>query len=270
MKIIIIDDEMPSINVFLSNIVDEHDIELSAFMHNPLSAIEAVKTKEVAAAFLDINMPVINGVVLAEKLIAVAPDIKIVFISGYSQNESQIKERLGSSLLGFCYKPYSPDQLYEYIQMIKIIDNENRVIKIKTFGGFDIFDGERLIKFASTKAKELLALCVDKEGLSVGMGSAIAYLWGDKSPELGKRLYRDAVFRLRKTLTANNLAHLIDVSRAKISINKLPTLQCDVWNFLVDESDIIFGGSYMPDYEWSMETQYQLENILERRTELPN
>ena len=105
MKLIIVDDEIAALNNFLGKIVDNTAVEYTMFNSDPLLAVEYVRKNKADAAFLDVRMDAVNGVDLAEKLLAECPGIKIVFISGYEQDEASIKDRLGDALLGFCYKP---------------------------------------------------------------------------------------------------------------------------------------------------------------------
>jgi hypothetical protein len=46
-------------------------------------------------------------------------------------------------------------------------------ITLRTFGRFDVFLDGKLVNFTSAKAKELLALCVDRNGGDVTMEEAI-------------------------------------------------------------------------------------------------
>ena len=54
---------------------------------------------------------------------------------------------------------------------------EGKRIVIRTFGYFDIFVDGETIPFSCKKAKELLALLVDRRGGFVTTGDAISYLW---------------------------------------------------------------------------------------------
>ena len=80
MKIIAVDDEMEALSNFLLQIINDKQIEYKFFLENPLDAIDYCEENAVDAAFLDIRMPIINGVDLAEKLIKINPNIKIIFI----------------------------------------------------------------------------------------------------------------------------------------------------------------------------------------------
>lgn len=94
MNIIVVDDEVASLGAFLYNVVNENELNYKMFQSNPQKCLNYVKNNPVSAAFLDINMPEINGVELAEKLVELEPK-KIIFISGYSHNEVDIKAAKG-------------------------------------------------------------------------------------------------------------------------------------------------------------------------------
>lgn len=59
---------------------------------------------------------------------------------------------------------------------------EGQNIFIKTFGGFDVFVDGKQVHFSSEKAKEMLAVLVDKRGSSVSL-SQMAWLLYEQSPE---------------------------------------------------------------------------------------
>lgn len=264
MNIIVVDDEFSALNVFLSNIVDSPDINFTMFHKNPCGAVEYVKKNSVDAAFLDINIEEINGIELAKNIIAVNNKIKIVFISGFAQNETKIKNELGDNLIGFCPKPYSKSLLDEFFRTIKQRISSVKEIYFKTFGGFDMLLDDAVVPFRSTKSKELLALLVHKSGLMLTMDAVISYLWSEKSVELAKRLYRDAVYRLRLVLNENGL-NFVTFGRGCITLEKIENIHCDMWDFIFNEDDLNYNYEYLPNYDWSIEMQSKLDLILEKR-----
>ena len=54
-------------------------------------------------------------------------------------------------------------------------DTENVNIFIKTFDGFDVYVNGKMLYFPSSKAKEMLAIMVEKRGSSVSL-SQMTYL----------------------------------------------------------------------------------------------
>ncbi len=263
MRIIVIDDEIAALNTFLPEVLDSPELDCKMFMREPEKALAFCERNTVDAAFLDINMPSANGVDLAEKLIKINKNIKIIFISGYTQDESAISKRIGANLTGFCYKPYSGEIVQRYIDEVRDSLSEQRTVFIRTFGSFDVFLNGKPLVISSRKSKELLALLTDKCGSFVTMGEVIAALWPDKPLDFAKRLYRDAVCRLRLTLTDYKLPSLVSFFRAKTALNT-DNVRCDLWDFYKDET-ALFGGDYMPHYDWSVETQSLLEKISEKR-----
>lgn len=257
MKIIFIDDEIASLHTFIFNIVDNADIECQMFVKDYELAKEYVKNNEVDAAFIDVKLPKISGIELAKELLEIKPKLKIAFITGFIQKEEEILSIIPKdNLLGILYKPYNKELLEEYFNKIrKLINKENKVF-LHTFGSFDLFINEKAVYFSSSKAKELLALLVDANGSYVYMDRSIEYLWGEKDINLGKRLYRDAVFRLRQTLKNNGVESLVRFERGCAVINK-NNVSCDLWEFLEGKRE--YNGSYLDQYGWSIITELRLE-----------
>lgn len=263
MRIIVVDDENDALTNFLVSVVDDGRLEYKMFKNDPLTALEYVKRNPADAAFLDINMPGINGVELAERLIKVNAKIRVVFISGYTQDEKAIRNRLGENLYGFCYKPYSKDQLFAYIKKIADAIGDGRQINIMTFGAFDIFIDNRPITFSAAKSKELLALLTHKNGAFLTLNEAISFLWPDKNAEQAKKSFSDARWRLQHTLSEFGLENLVTFSRAQQAINKTGA-SCDYWDFLDGKNREQYKGVYMPNYDWSIETQSALDIMKEK------
>ncbi len=257
MKIIVVDDELSALNTFLPNVIDETNVECKMFMNAPRSALEYVRINKVDAAFLDVKMPEIDGIDLAERMLGINPEIKIVFISAYVQDEKAIAERLNGKVIGFFYKPYNAEKIKRIIAELNTDATKPRVF-LRTFDAFDLFVNGVAVDFSSYKAKELLALLTDARGSYVTMDTAIGNLWADKNAELGKRLYRDAVCKLRLKLKELNVDELVTFERGRAVINtKYAT--CDMWDFV--ENGGVFSGRYMPQYDWSIITEATLEQM---------
>lgn len=256
MKILIVDDELSALKTFLPNVIDDTEAECKMFMNAPRSALEYVRINKVDVAFLDIKMPEIDGIDLAERMLSVSPDIKIVFISAYAKDEKSICERLNGKVAGFCHKPYSAESVKTLLASLNAQGKPK--LFLRTFDAFDLFAGGVAVNFSSSKAKELLALLTDARGSYVTMDTAIGNLWADKNAELGKRLYRDAVCRLRLTLKGIGAEALVSFERGRAVINTA-LANCDMWEFL--QGSGVFSGRYMPQYDWSIVTEAMLEQL---------
>lgn len=260
MKIVVVDDELAALNMFLPNVVDDADVDCKMFMNAPFSALEYVKTNGVDVAFLDIKMPDIDGVELAELMLDADPNIKIVFISAFLMNEKEIEARLNGKVAGLYHKPYSSEKLKALLTSLKE-GSDKPTLYLKTFGAFDLFVNGIPIDFSSKKSKELLALLTDAQGSYVTMDTAVGNLWPDRNADLGKRLYRDAVCRLRLTLKAAGAEELVVFERARLVMNtRIAT--CDMWEFFKNGG--VFSGRYLPQYDWSIVTESMLQKIVKK------
>lgn len=250
MKIIVVDDEAAALATFLPTVTDA-DFSCKLFRGNPMAALETVRTEKIDAAVLDIRMPEIDGVTLAKQMLEIDPMLKIVLLTAYEQDEAALKNILGDSLVGFLYKPYDHARLNAMLAAIK----PSPEVRIRTFRSFDVFVGGSAVRFDSSKAKELLALLTDARGSYVGMDEATGKLWPTKDAEHGKRLYRDSVGRLKLTLKQNGLERLVRFERARAAVN-VNCASCDLWTLL--ERGGVFSESYLPQYEWALETDAML------------
>lgn len=251
MNVIVIDDEADSLLTFASHAIDEANVSLKLFRNNVSDALDYTRSHDCGAVFLDIVMPTINGVDLAEKFIGIRPDVKIVFITGYAQDVESIKTRIGKNFYGFCYKPYDSATMKAILTSLV---SEGKKVKFKALAHFDCFIGDGAIDFPRAKSKELLALLVDRRGAIISMDEAVSCLWKEKPADLAKKLYRDAVCRLRLALKSVGAEKILDVKRARISL-VTEFCECDAWDLSDGKPNARFDGEYMRPYEWAIEKE---------------
>lgn len=256
MKIIIVDDEIHALQIFLSEIIGKSDVEYKFYCDDEASILAYAKENRIDAAFLDINMPSVNGIHLAKKLIQLDKNIKIVFITGLAVTTDDLDEEIEPYALGVIYKPYDFDTLNKYLNIIK---NETPLLTVKTFASFDCFIGDKVVKFSSTKSKELFALLIAYNGKTLTMTDAISQLWPDTPVEKSKILYRDAVWRLRKTLVNIGAADCVEFQRAQLVLDK-SHVKCDYWDFLSSKKGN-YHGEFCKNYDWSIEYLPALDDV---------
>ena len=262
MKVIAIDDEISSLQIFLKEIVSLDNLECRFFKDEAKQILDYVKHNDVTAAFIDVNMPGINGISLAKKLVGINEAIQIVFVTGVSVTQDDLPLSLRSNVLGFIYKPYSFAEVKRYVDEIA---NSCTLLEAKMFNSFDCFIDSRPIRFSSAKSKELLALLLAYNGKTLEMSDAISQLWPDAPLENAKRLYRDAVWRLRKTLEEYKI-DCVYFSRAQLRINKSKVV-CDYWDFL-KTGEGNYNGSFCKSYDWAFDYQMELDIIAEKKQQI--
>ena len=138
------------------------------------------------------------------------------------------------------------------------IADRTRQMTVKTFGSFDCFIDSRVVRFSSYKSKELFALIVAYNGKTLTMNDAISQIWPDTDVEKSKKLYRDAVWRLRKTLSELNF-DCVDFRRACLILNK-SNICCDFWDYIARKNKY-YSGEFMKNYDWSISYLPYLDSL---------
>ena len=90
------------------------------------------------------------------------------------------------------------------------------------------------------------------------MTDAISQLWPDHELEKAKKLYRDAVWRLRKTLRDVGF-NCVTFGRANLTLIK-DNIRCDMWDY-VEGDRLLYNGEYLKNYEWSLIYQTVLDAL---------
>lgn len=133
---------------------------------------------------------------------------------------------------------------------------ETRTVSIRTFGYFDVFVGDKPIAFRNKKAKELLALLVDRRGGYVASEEAISFLWEDEPVNtVTLSRYRKVALRLKNTLEEYGISDIIEAVDGKRRI-VCEKVQCDLYDYLTGKEEYaqLFRGSYLTNYSWAETT----------------
>ena len=134
-------------------------------------------------------------------------------------------------------------------------------VYIRTFGSFDIFVNDRAIPFSSEKAKELLAILVDRRGGFVTSGQAISYLWEDEpcNKKVLSRLRKVALL-LKRQLEEYGIEDIIESVNGRRRLVKGHGIQCDYYDLFAGNAiEQQYYGAYMPEYSWAETTNAILE-----------
>ncbi|HAM16728.1 MAG TPA: hypothetical protein DCP91_12905 [Eggerthellaceae bacterium] len=137
-------------------------------------------------------------------------------------------------------------------------ENGEPDIFIRTFGYFDVFVNGHAVVFPSAKAKELLALLVDRHGGEVTANEAIAYLWEDEpaTPVVLSR-QRKVAMRMRKTLEDYGIGHIVNSVNGRRSL-AVSAVRCDLYDYMAGDPSTPFRGTYMQNYSWGEVTLGEL------------
>ena len=248
MRILMVDDEDLQL-LRLENTVKKVITDDSEFLsyNNPVKAFEENKDKKIDIAFLDIEMPVLNGVQLAKKLKAINPKINIIFVTAY--NDYAI-EAYRMHVSGYVMKPVNEERIKEELDGLRYeIDlKPSKVLQVKCFGNFEIFHNGTPLKFHRQKSKELFAYLVDREGTSVNVNELNAILWEEDK----KSYFRNLIADIQNTLKEVG-AEDVFVKRYNECFIDPTLIDCDAYEYKKNNPDAIrmYRGEYMIQYSWA-------------------
>ena len=130
-------------------------------------------------------------------------------------------------------------------------------IIIKTFGMFDVYVDDRPVSFKLSKAKEILAYLVDKQGVGVTRSEIFATVWEDQPYDRRMQKQLDVYIRsLRDTLREYGISEILEMKRGILRI--VPgTIVCDAYLFFFGDIPTInsYRGEYMSSYSWASMTE---------------
>lgn len=119
MKTIIVDDEQPA-RERIRRLLDGYShINVVAEASNGQEALELIRKEQPQLAFLDISMPVMNGVELAQMLSQDFPGLKIIFTTAYDQ---YALEAFDVNATDYLLKPVRKERLNKALS--KLINTE--------------------------------------------------------------------------------------------------------------------------------------------------
>ena len=255
MKAIAVDDEIYMLETLQEAVSASSDIEQTEAFSTCSAALAYAAENPVDIAFLDINMRGIGGLGLAEKLMELQPRCKIIFCTGYQEYAVSAFQLHVS---GYLMKPITAEAVQKEIDHIKGVKATEKLLTIKCFGNFEVlYNGEDL-PFRRKKAKELLAVLVDRNGAGMTAKQICAILFPEDTDDSKNAAYlRQLVLDLKNTLKTIRAE---EVLRHETPYYRLDTnlVKCDYISFL-ETGKPKFHGEYMTQYSWAEETCAMLQ-----------
>lgn len=157
MKVIIVDDEPISLNELSHFISQYKEFEIIAALNNPLQGLEEILRTAPDVVFLDIDMPEINGIEIAEELLKQSNSTEIVFVTAY--NEFAIKA-FELNAVDYLLKPVLADRFDKTFERLRY--KKNLLSRIKLDNVKNILDdagNRKLNSRIPLKKGERIFLC---------------------------------------------------------------------------------------------------------------
>lgn len=116
MKVIIVDDEYPARKELRYFIETYTDMEIIGEFDNGLDVLNFIQESTLDVIFLDINIPKLDGMLLAKTIDKFEKKPKIVFITAY---DSYAVEAFNLEIFDYILKPYSDERIISMLHRLK-------------------------------------------------------------------------------------------------------------------------------------------------------
>ncbi|MBQ9228703.1 MAG: response regulator [Eubacterium sp.] len=263
MKIICVDDEKLILQLVMLMCEQLPQVSEVVGFSSALEALEYLKDNSADIALLDIEMPKMNGITLAVKIKELQPKLSVIFLTGYSH---YALDALKIHASGYILKPIEKDRLAEEINYAMSAKEPPAYphIYAKTFGEFDLLVDGSPVHFPRSKAKELLAYLVDKQGAGVKRKAAFAALYEDAIYDRKMQNSFNVIVHCLKTVLAEHgVGEIFEMNTGELRVN--PTLfDCDLYRLLQGDTQAVnaYRGEYMTAYYWANLTESFIDNSL--------
>ena len=247
MKILLVDDEelqLLRLENEVKKVVPSSATILS--FSNSLKYIKECQDEKIDIAFLDIEMPGMNGISLAKELKKINPLVNIIFVTAYNDYALEAYKIHAS---GYLSKPVTAEKIKEELDALRypVEFKGEKKLQIKCFGNFEIFHNGEPVRFSYQKSKEVFAYLVDREGSVINVNELNAVLWEEDHKSYLRNLIADIVTTLKNidcsdVFLKKHNGCCIDVSK----------VDCDAYEYKKGNPNAIrmYRGEYMAQYPW--------------------
>ncbi|MBL6010663.1 transcriptional regulator [Bacillus halotolerans] len=237
MKALIVDDEHLALLHFKNLLERTNAFQSIMAYQDPIEALESPEVAAVDAVFLDIEMPGVNGIELAEAIQSLNENIQVVFITAY--NEFAIKA-FEINAIDYLLKPVIYKRLETTVERIKTnnmlkasVENNEAHYLIQCFGNLQfhqILKGVKTnisVKWRTSKAREIYTFLLHNQGRVVSKDSLIDLFWPHYDVTKASTQLYSTIYQIRKvisqipfsqTIEKTETGYILRLSGAKIDV----------------------------------------------------
>ncbi len=278
MRIAAVDDEIHVLERFERMASSWTELDLCGLFETGEQLLNYLKDNRLDAVFLDIEMPGVNGLQLSEQIQNLNENIEIIFVTAFNQYAVEAFEL---QAMDYIMKPLTEERLGKTIRRLLKTDRISTYTEklfIQCFGEFDIYLNGEALTWKNSKAKEVFAFLVHKNGVPVNWEKIAAAVWPDYNSEKAQTNFHATTYLLRKRLAEAGLSGILDSVRGNYRILK-DKVDCDVYqleemlkkNIIKSKEDLrllegLTQKGYMEGngYDWAYPRAAELDEMCQR------
>lgn len=261
MKAIVVDDEALAVE-HLCRMLGNAGLE-TAGSSNPYLAYDMILEQQPDVIFLDVDMPEVNGLELAEKVNTEGYRGEIIFVTAHRQYAI---DAFGVNAIDYLLKPVMEAALVKSLERLRKRigagqisgSEEKKNLKITLFESFSIMNHNAVpVRFATTKCVELFAYMLLQGEKEISKWKLMDAIWPDKDEAKGYINLRSTISRLNKTFRENHInitlisspnGYRLEIKEKDIDIDAFLLRDFVLKQDLINESNIGFYETVIFSY----------------------
>lgn len=270
MRAILVDDEKLALQHLENQLRKMSGIDIVGVYQHSEDVPGAVSELSPDVVFLDIDMPVMTGIEVAEHILMRAPDTFVVFITAYDEYAIKAFEL---NAVDYLLKPLDYTRLQTTIERLKhrlahkpaakqsAPEPMLRCFKTLQYGGLEPV----VLPWRTAKAQQLFAYLVHHRGQQVRKDTLIELLWPEVDLKKSLTQMYTSMYQLRQALQAVQLpakvhslekGYQLDLQGVRIDVDewerKLSELAPPDEHNLAEHKQLleIYRGDYFEDYDY--------------------
>lgn len=207
-RIAAVDDEPHVLDRLERMLAGLDDVRLCGRYDEAEAMLTGLSEDPVDAVFLDINLPGLSGLELAERILERWPDMAVVFVTAYGEHAV---EAFAMQATDYIVKPLTVDRLRKTLQRLKSRPSStlrDRRVSLRCFGRLAVEVDGKPLAFHHAKVRELLAYLATQQGRPVNWDRLADALWPDSPADKAHASFHAASYQLRRLLTEEGIGRL--------------------------------------------------------------
>jgi two-component system LytT family response regulator len=227
-RIAAVDDERHVLERFERMALKIKELELCGLFETGEQLLAYLKEHPLNAVFLDIEMPGINGLQLSARVLDMNENIDIIFVTAFNQFAVEAFEL---QAMDYILKPLTEERLNKTV--LRLLKPKSTALRpgkpyIQCFGDFEVFLSGEALAWKNSKAKEILAFLIHKNGVPVNWEKIAAAVWPDYDSEKSQTNFHATTYLLRKRLAEAGISQILESGRGNYRIVR-DQVNCDLY-----------------------------------------
>ncbi|MCU6711445.1 response regulator [Paenibacillus sp. J5C_2022] len=226
----LVDDEMHALQLLEYFLKTIGDVDIVGQAGNGPEALTMLQACKPDVLFLDIEMPGMNGIELAEVIRNEYPGLPIIFVTAYDQYAVAAFEQ---EAIDYLLKPLELPRLQKTMARVRrelarnaessideAVPQSNRKLTIRLLGAFYAgAEGVGEIKWRTAKERELLAFLAAHSSMRVHRDTIIEQLWPEEHYQKAKIYLHTCISLLRKHFKQLGFEQILNYEQERYSLD---------------------------------------------------